>query len=436
MQISVTRHEAKKLFWSNPDTWYCVDGCWLRHGGYAGETHRDLSFLAYVEHVNICYDWLEPRAWTKSQHLEEMDRNGLGYSNNNGYFTIATDQALRGMEDEIRRFWRLLQELCPRLTHVLISTRSRGREPWDSPVIFLGRFLRLCPTDISVSVSLLQGHDYPGDPNYRRRMERNLWRLIDNNTDMTGVVDQWEKVLTDWTPQIILLPPKNFRGPVGAFMRDHYRGNRRIMQDNATRLLLIDAIERHHFHEKHKPFICFAPDCEVWLKAPGEYLLHAIETGHGKSATPPENLKALFDEHGQKLHRLYRQDHYEPYDQDTKECDLLSRTPIETMNQKPCDKDQAMIYEMEEEELYYREYFEKQVLLDQREHDAMRAFLYQLQHDPLYATTKPENESETWCSYLEYLYHMREEDHMFRASNGIFESLPFDGHTTALQDVS
>ena len=179
MQIPVTRHEAKKLFWSDSRTWYCVDGLWLRRGGYTGGTDYDLRFLTYAEHVNICYDSLEPQRWIAARHLEEMVRKGLRYTDDQ-YLTESTDEVQRGMEDAIRQFWQSLRDLCPRLTHTLISTRSRRWDPWDSPRKFLGRFLRLCPAGISVSLSLLQGDGDPGDPNYKpprtKSMETNRER--------------------------------------------------------------------------------------------------------------------------------------------------------------------------------------------------------------------------------------------------------------------
>ena len=381
MHISVTRPEAKKLFWSDPHTWYYLDGGWLRYGGQTGETFYDLSFLVDVERVNICFNWLEARQWTQTrpQHMDQMDM--------------------------LRRFWRLVQDFCPRLTHVLISTHSRRSQPLDSLPTFLGTFLRLCPAGINISLSLLQGHQFPGEPNYKPRCERSLWRPIGNDTSTANVEYQWEKVFTDWAPRIVLLPPKNFHGPVGAYQRRLYRSDRRMMQIQATELLLVDAIERNHFHERHNPFVCFAPDCQVWFKAPGEYLLHAFQTGHITSASPPENVKALFDKHNQNLDRLYGQDDYELYDQDTKEYSrgTSSYGPI----QSPCDEDQAMISEMEAEELYYKDYFENQVMLDEREHKAMRKFLYQLKHDPLYVTMFPAEESGLWDSFMQDLDSMR-----------------------------
>lgn len=423
---SSTRHEAKKLFWSNPDTWYCIDGCWLHHGGYAGTTFEDLSSLIDVRRVNICFHNLEPRDWTKPKHRDEMDK--VPHDNDNEYILKATDEILQGIEDEIRQFWRLLQDLCPHLTHVLISTKARRRDPWDSPQSFLVRFLQLCPAGINVSVSLGQGPSYLSDPNSKSRMERSLWVLHDNTADLDGIADQWEKLLTDWTPQIISLPPKKLQGPVGAFERTLYRLEQSYMRERATELLLIDAIERHHFHQKHEPFACSAPECTVSFNAPGEYFEHAIKTCHDRSMTLPENLKVLFDEHRAKLDRLYGQDDWEPLDQDTEVCDQSSKRSEEAVNQdaydegqsskrskeavnkETCDEDQAMIFQMEEEIQYYAEDFQKRVLFDRRKDDAKRAFLHQLQHDPLCATSVPANESEIWYSYQECLEYREKKE--------------------------
>jgi len=95
-----------------------------------------------------------------------------------------------------------------------------------------------------------------------------------------------------------------------------------------------------------------------------------------------------------------------------------------------------MVAEMEAEELYYEDHFSRQVLLDQREHDTIRAFLHQLKHDPLYATEGAADRSGLWESYLGFLNGMREEDYEFRRGLGIFDFVPSHGRVTAAQDGS
>jgi hypothetical protein len=154
-----------KVFWSYPDTWYSLDSDCLRRGGYSGEAYHDPDVLAYIKHVEVNLSHMEPEEWTDApQHGgSDTDKNGL---DNHGSVRDTFDQVLRGILESIRRFWRVLLELCPCITHVLISTSSEKQDPWDSPTAFLADFNRACPADILVSVSLLQGHGDPGDPNY------------------------------------------------------------------------------------------------------------------------------------------------------------------------------------------------------------------------------------------------------------------------------
>ncbi|KAH9879751.1 hypothetical protein J1614_001774 [Plenodomus biglobosus] len=56
MHTSMLRMEAEKRFWSDPNTYYLVEARWLRGGGHSGYTCYDLSFMAYVQNVEIEYD--------------------------------------------------------------------------------------------------------------------------------------------------------------------------------------------------------------------------------------------------------------------------------------------------------------------------------------------------------------------------------------------
>jgi hypothetical protein len=105
-------------------------------------------------------------------------------------------------------------------------------------------------------------------------MERSLWQLNNNSTDLTGTAHKWEKILTDWEPRIVLLPPKIFRGSVGAFQRCHYKFEHFCMQKRAAELLFTESVERRHFNSIYTPFVCFTSDCGAQFEKPGEYSLH------------------------------------------------------------------------------------------------------------------------------------------------------------------
>jgi hypothetical protein len=145
---------------------------------------------------------------------------------------------------------------------------------------------------------------------------------------------------------------------VGAYERCHYRIYRYFRLNRAVRLLLVEAVERHHFHQRRKSFDCFEPDCKAHFKEPGEWTLHALDNLHTRNAVVPDELKILFDCHKSLLQQTYRHD-------------------------GAWDRIKADFGEEGSE----------------KRHNAEQAFLHQLDHDPLYAHGKPARECSTWFSY-------------------------------------
>lgn len=256
-------------------------------------------------------------------------------------------------EDLVRDFWRTVQHRFPRATRVTVR-ESWLRKATDPPPDEFRILIQQCPASISASASILQqGVDY--------QLERSLWRLAPGDT--TGTIGGWERIDPSRTRQSILPPPKEFRGPVGAFERIHYHFYHHAFRKWAVRLLLIEARERHHFDGRHESFHCFDPNCEVRLQQPGEWTLHAINSGHdskGEGPIPPEQYKASFDQLKKQLKCMEQQDVH---------------GPMEKMRQAWGDEG------------------------SEERHNAERAFLHQLENDPLYAHGKPAKETSTWFLY-------------------------------------
>ena len=372
MQTSyTTRAEAKKLFWTYPDSWYRVNGLWLLAGGYPGEDHHDVDFMTYVERLDVNINYLRPQNWMTYEVNEIWETWGGWPPREDRPLPEAPIAVIQGIEERIRDFWRTLQRRFPRATHVIVS-EDMGRKGSRSLPYLFKMIVQMCPTGIIVSASLLQG-----DGNYSSRQERSLWRQVKGNA---GVEDEWEHTIPSWTQQrIILMPPKRFRGPVGAYESIDYKFYHHSLQHTAARVLRIIALERYHFHElsDQKGFGCFAPNCEAYFKRPEEYTLHAIQTGHDASAVPPENVMALFKKNDKRLLRLQKKD--------DKAWDLIRRYWGEENTEK--------------------------------RRNAEQAFLDQLEHDPLYAQAKPVKESKAWAGIHNILEEWR------RAR----ESLTWDG---------
>jgi hypothetical protein len=385
------RAEAKKLFWSYPDAWYCVDGTWLYDGRYTGDTEHDIDFLACVKQLDVSLEYLGPEHWMEGIQYDEL------VDNLEGMLAEAPIALLQRTDKRICDFWQTLQHRCPRATCVILSITAGLLRPNNSLSVLEKRIVNMCPAGISVFASLLQG-DGSRLKGWDSRMERNLWRLTGEDALQTS---KWELICPTWTQRNIFPPHKEFRGPVGWFQRGHYKYHRFNSQNLATRVLLNEAIERDHFYKQHKPFNCFNPKCDAWFNLIGEWTQHANKTRHDEGVAPPDNVKALFNQHKNKLKRL-EQEMNDAQRSIFNAWNLINGKSGEELGEGPLrlyqpehDEDQAMIYHLESELQYYA----RDAGFEQLQYEAELAFLYQIEHDPLYAQAKPARESRLWESY-------------------------------------
>ncbi|KAF2714734.1 hypothetical protein K504DRAFT_486566 [Pleomassaria siparia CBS 279.74] len=353
---SYIRSEAKKLFWSYPDAWYCVDGTWLQRGAFTGDVHHGTDLLTCVEQLNVDMESVRCEYWIK-HHSSEFHEN----------VADARAVALQEVDQGIRDFWRTVQRRCPRATRVVLSITvgDGGCRPTFSAFEFSAfekSIVHMCPAGITVFVSLLQG--------------------------------ALEAGATIWRGLIVLPPPKEFRGPVGWGQRYQYKWQLYYYQESAARILLNEAIERQHFHERHEPFNCFVPKCSARFNLPGEWAQHARHTGHDQGIAPPDTFKPLFDQHKRKM-ELLKEELQVAGLPIHRAWNLIKGHEREEISEDPIlryepedDEDQASIYYLESEVLFYR-----------MKHDAELAFLYQIDHDPLYAQRKPARKSALWIQY-------------------------------------
>ncbi|KAF2134170.1 hypothetical protein P153DRAFT_363154 [Dothidotthia symphoricarpi CBS 119687] len=337
MHVSSTmRIEARKLFWSDPDVWYHVDAPWLLAGGFPGPAYHAMNILPYVEQIEVEFDHM-----TSVLHDSEPS---IGEAQSASSWVI---------EKRICDLWRTLRRRFPRVTHVVVSeSHPRGAE--HTPPCELKMVVQMCPLGVTVSASILQRDDVSC------LLERNLWRLAGD----ASVAGEWEMVYPDWRRQSIILPPKEFRGLVGAYQHIDYQFQRFCSRKWAIPLLLIEARERHHFDERCEPFRCFEPTCVIGFERAGKWALHAMRTRHdekGQGTIPPEEFRHRFEQHEAELRRMRKRD-------------------IEGALEK-----------------MLRDWSEK---TSEEQLGAEQAFLHQLDHDPLYAHGRPAQESLTWLTYI------------------------------------
>jgi hypothetical protein len=363
------RHDTEKLFWSDPDAWYCVDAKLLFSGGFPGDTYDDLDCMAHVEQIELdmtyfkeSSEWVAPE---DQEAYEDLTTNELD----------APPALIQHKEDQMRVFWANLQRLFPRATCV----DAQIGDCWTEvvPETF-HKFVQMCPAGISVSVTLLFGKD-SADPS----LVRNRWRLAADGNSMAG---KWEKIDPDFTRLSILLPPKEFRGLVGAWQRSNYVLERFHLKQDGKRLNLLTAIEKHH-HARHEPFSCpYADDCDARFETPGEFFRHALHTEHvyDSTAEPPEEFMLLFEQSEKRSKQLIVETRYRPFPR-------ITTILREMVNEKEHHNgDQVTIPIMEREEQYRQEYA---TLFQEHAQRAEKAFLYQLKNDPLYKVSTPEKET-------------------------------------------
>jgi hypothetical protein len=258
------RHEASKLFWSDPDAWYHVDGSWLLAGGCLGDVYYAADFLRQVQQIEV--DFEDVRNLMASDDMTD---------------TEPAEEPCSRQDKRIRNFWRVVQCRFPRLVRVVIS-ESTPRRSKSLSLDSVDRVIQECPSGVNAFASVItmgSGKTNRGT-RYRARV---------SNVDR-----RWEVTDSEWIRKSILIPPKTWRGPVGEYAQACYQFDRYMGMKYAAKLLLIEAIERTHFSGQAKPFRCPGLRCETSIERSGQWAAHAVETGHYMYAEAPEPYKEAF----------------------------------------------------------------------------------------------------------------------------------------------
>ncbi|KAH7396769.1 hypothetical protein DE146DRAFT_50181 [Phaeosphaeria sp. MPI-PUGE-AT-0046c] len=331
-----TRSDAQQLFWSRSDIWYHIDGEWLLAGGLTGYTHYAVNFLCNVQRVEI------------------------QFHNMNSFFDdwidgerrlVVYDQAqpIRTVDEQIEDLWRLLATLCPRVKHVVVSESCERQALHKVHKALVER----CPAPLSVTASYLQGTRSNPSTVQRLRVKKPF--------PYHGNTDNWPILDIAWTRQTILLPLKEFRGPGGIFQRTEYALTVFIYQIRSLDLLRIEAIEKYHFGTECRAFSCPEPTCPARFTLPGQWPAHVGEfPSHLSQAKLPSEFAIPLADHEKELRRIYQRDRWETIE------NLRVQWGIE-------GSEQARAIE--------------------------RAFLTQLEQDPLYTCSIPAKETALWKNY-------------------------------------
>jgi hypothetical protein len=282
MRTSMLRNEAAKLFWADLNTYYLVEASWLFGGGYPGYTCYDLSFMSYVQNVEIEY---EPGSDDKIGPTGDNDGLELNYK-------------------RAQDFWTTFQTRFPRAKRVVVNQNWESlsiRQHDDEPVACcLKVLIEACPIEIDVLAFVLVEVGSGGCKRTARPVANNWHRVLYQLADDGG----WKKVTTSgFKRKTILMPPKRFHGPVGGFEGLKYESGRIQLQQIGLGALAIEALDRHYFdREDPEPFHCPVSGCNVYLEKAGQWTQHAAEA-HSTDLM----MKSRFDILPNALQRIFEQ---------------------------------------------------------------------------------------------------------------------------------
>lgn len=140
------RTEATKLFFSDPEAWYIVDGLWFAEGAHPTDGVHDMDFLHYIQRLHIQFEMF-----------------------------VFPEGPL--IDDDLRNVWDRIQFVFPRVSCIMISDALSSVPPPESHKRFCG----LCPPAIDVFLSLLVRSSRHG------RRKRIIWRRVAMEEDQTGL---------------------------------------------------------------------------------------------------------------------------------------------------------------------------------------------------------------------------------------------------------
>lgn len=292
---STIRCEAKKLFLSDPDAWYTVNATWIFQGCYPGETFHDMEFMPYVEQLEVvCYtldNFLDENYLYDEIHRKDGERSA----------GVGEEQV-----EIISYFWHRVHTHFPRVSRVLLSF-TFPEKLTTVPAKDWTKIKRMCIPGVEVYISSVTYED-----RISSRREKRTWRGLKDNEGWTEI--------PNYDRPTIVMPPKIFRGPIGAYESWIYKATQLSAREETIKTMLVAAIEKHHFYGRYEPFTCPVPGCCAWFDQPEQFTTHLLvvdilRTNPGdhthflnQEMVPPEPFKALFATNEEELEELRREE--------------------------------------------------------------------------------------------------------------------------------
>ncbi|KAJ6274254.1 hypothetical protein PSV08DRAFT_367897 [Bipolaris maydis] len=286
---SKLRREASKLFWGQKATYFLIEAEWLIDKAYPGQSFWDMAFLANVQNVEVEYQPVISKKICIHEHGTLVLRHDL-----------------------INTFWDALKHWCPNLQKVILN-QSKGsysleddNEPFPRALQCL---LQACPP--SIKCSLLYLEQKPQSATGILQWRTDPWqRCLFQYTDDRG----WLKTEPQRMRRTILVPPKQFKGPVGHYMGLRYQAHKKIpLQRLGLWPLTVEALDCYHFDGvRDKPFSCPLSGCTAYFSQGGEWSVHAVEVHYREQkklleVLPSNRIGAELRERSQALDRKTKQ---------------------------------------------------------------------------------------------------------------------------------
>jgi hypothetical protein len=344
------RIEASKLFWAKEDAYFSVEAHWLLHGAYSGHSYWDMAFLAQVQNVEVEY------TPTTSKSICPQQEDG----------TISIQQNL------ITAFWATLKGRIPNVKKVILNQNEEnigfGDETKYLPLA-IQLLLQACPQDIEVSVLFLEKKQEAAlDEAVTTDWRTATWQRCLYQQTRAGV---WDKRKSDRLRQTIMMPPKQFKGPVGRFIEFRYQCYWNIpLQRFGLWPLMVEALDRHHFDMgRNESFCCQLAGCTAYFTRAGEWTVHAAEV------------------------------HYQEWRR------LMEILPNDSVGADLRERNRALDRKTTEVQENFKEMKEAWKIGDEATRDEIqRSWMEQLASDAAWETREKGEKSKLWLGYMEDLY--------------------------------
>jgi hypothetical protein len=283
------RTEASKLFWGKGDAYFLVEAQWLLNKAYPGQSFWDMAFLTNVQNIEI-----ECRAGIRQE------------------ICVQRDNSCDIQHDLVNVFWASLKDKFPNVKKVILN-HNEERVSWDEEPfpLALQLLLRACPQDIESSLLFLEKEPKPpllaGTADWRT----GAWHRCSFQLAGDG---EWHKSEPKTLRQTILMPPKQFKGPVGRYIELKYQCYHKIpLQRFGLWPLMVEALDRHHSGlGRNASFVCPLSSCTASFRQAGEWTVHAAKTHYQEwkrllEILPDSSVGARLKERSQALDRKTHQ---------------------------------------------------------------------------------------------------------------------------------